>query len=373
VSIARVYLAPYSVPLAEPWPSAEGPVTTRNGWLLGLENERGIVGWGESAPWPGFGLESHASSGAALRLCSKFLIGIPSAAYTVAAGDLPRLAPTAACPAARHAIDLALHDLAAREAGVSIARLLGGDDALQVVRANATLPRLVLSLTAERARRAVEMGADTLKLKVGGSPLKDDVARVRVARESVGERVSLRLDANQSWSEAEAVAALTAMRPFGIEYAEQPVKADDPECLARVRRASGVPVAADEGASSIAAIRLILDLEAADVVILKPMVHGGLRAAREVAALARERGIGIVVTSLLEGPIGQAGAVQLAASLGPTGYAHGVGTRLIALEGIRESAPSKPYAIDVPSGSGLGVAVEPVWRRAASLVAEVEA
>ena len=96
MTIRGVWIRSYSVPLREPWPSAEGPVTERVGSLVLLEEEGGWVGRGESAPWPGFGLETHASSVAALRGAASRLIGLPREGYLAAAADLHRLAPVAA-------------------------------------------------------------------------------------------------------------------------------------------------------------------------------------------------------------------------------------------------------------------------------------
>ena len=327
--IARVRLATYSVPLNPSWPSAEGPVSRREGAILVLEEDRdrgGHVGFGETAPFPGFGLETYASSVASLRLAAKYLVGIPRERYTSAIIDLHRLAPVAACPCARHAIDLALHDLLARHARVPLARHLGGSGALRTVEVSGAIPRLSASETADRALLAVDRGHRTIKIKVGGGPAAEDVARVRATRDVVGRTVRIRVDANQSWSEAEATAALRAMEPFEIEFCEQPVAADAVEAMARVRASTSIPIAADESVIDAAGARRLLEAGAADVLILKPMALGGLHAARAVAVRAEEFGAAVVVTSLLESEVGRAGALHFAASLGRGRHAHGVAT-----------------------------------------------
>lgn len=360
MSLRRVLIGSYSRLLDPPWPSAEGPVRRRFGSILTLEDEDGRIGLGETAPFPGFGLETHASSVAALRLAARRLLGLPADAYLAAAADLPRLAPVAASPCARHAIDLALHDLAAQRAGVSIAQLLGGDRALPEVAVNATIPRLSAGETVDAARRLAAAGFGTLKLKVGGVPLAEDVARVRALREALpGAR--LRVDANQAWSEGDAVTALQAMRDFNLEYCEQPVAADAIDAMARVRAACGVPIAADESLRDAATVERILAAGAADVLILKPMALGGLHAARSIAARAENAGLPVVVTSLLESPIGRTGALHLAASLGAPRYAHGT-----APEGA--DSPTIP----VPPGPGLGAAPDPLLETAAVLAAAGE-
>lgn len=141
-SIARVRLGGYRFAFRAPWPSAEGPRAEREGILLALEDDEGRTGAGESAPFPGFGMETPESSLSALRIAARFAIGLPPEHFLEAAADLPRLAPVAASPGARAAIDLALHDLAAQRACVPLARFLGGGDAADHVHANASIPRV---------------------------------------------------------------------------------------------------------------------------------------------------------------------------------------------------------------------------------------
>ncbi|HKW50850.1 MAG TPA: enolase C-terminal domain-like protein, partial [Candidatus Eisenbacteria bacterium] len=222
-------------------------------------------------------------------------------------------------------------------------------NALEEVVVNAAIPRLPAGEAARAAAASVASGVWTIKVKVGGAPLTEDVSRVRAVREAAGPAVRIRIDANQSWSEDEAIQALTELRPFDIEYCEQPVAADAIESLARVRAASGV-------------------LIAADVLIVKPMALGGLQAARSVAALAEERGAAVVVTSLLESDIGRTGALHLAASLGPGRYAHGVGSGGWTLDGSRRETSYLGGKARVPTEPGLGASLPTPFGSAAELI-----
>jgi o-succinylbenzoate synthase len=355
-SIARVRLGGYRFAFRAPWPSAEGPRAEREGILLALEDDEGRTGVGESAPFPGFGMETPESSLSALRLAARFAIGLPPEHFLEAAADLSRLAPVAASPGARAAIDLALHDLAAQRAGVPLARFLGGDDAADHVHANAAIPRVPPAEAASAAVAAVAAGARCLKLKVGGVPLAEDLARVRSVREGAGPGVALRLDANQAWSEVEALEALRALAEFHPEYVEQPVAAGAIEALARVRAASGVPVAADEALTDLRAARRLAAARACDVFVVKPAALGGIAAARAVIAIARNAGIRVVVTTLLDAAVGRAGALHLAASLGDEGD-HGLATGSALAEDLLPGIADRPGRLSLPSGSGIGDAV----------------
>jgi len=353
--IERAWIHSYEVPLSPPWPSAEGNVDRRVGSILVLEDE-GFVGRGETAPWPGFPVETHASSVAALRLAARRLVGLPAEAYLDAVEGLDRMAQLASAPCARHAVDLALHDLAAQRAGTPLAALLGGPDALPSVPVNAAIPRGEPDSMARRAREFVQSGIGTIKLKVGGAPIALEIERVRAVRDAVGPSIRIRIDANQAWFERDAIEALEKLAPYTIEYCEQPVAALD--AMARVRAESPIRIAADESVRDLASARAVLDRRAADILVLKPMVLGGLRATRRVAELARERGAGIVVTSFLESEVGRAGALHVAASLGPANHAHGIVSGVSPFaNGIRFS-PGPDGTLEVPREPGLGIGRE---------------
>jgi len=316
--IIRFTLTPYECPMDPPWLAGE----PRRGVILTLEEEGGGRGFGESAPLGGFGLETLPSSIAALRLASKYLLGMPRERYGDAVADLHRLAPVVASPCARYAIDLALHDLMAQWAKKPIARLLDDLHAVDETPVNAALPRLPREDLVAAALAAVGDGYRTLKLKVGGIPIEEDVARVRSVRDAVGGGIRLRIDANRAWSEAAAVLALRALEDVGLEYCEEPVF--DPEAMARVKKEVRVPIAADESVLDLDTTKRLIECDAIDVLVLKPMAVGGLYPARAIATMARDHGIDIVVTTMLETPIGRRGALHLAASLGPALYAHGL-------------------------------------------------
>ena len=169
------------------------------------------------------------------------------------------------------AIDLALHSLMGYWAR-SRSHACWAIHAVDEVPINAALPRLPREGLVTAAQAAVAEGYGTLKLKVGGIPIDEDVARVRAVRDTVGRDVRLRIDANRAWSEVDAVKALRALEDVGLEYCEEPVS--DPESMARVKNAVRVPIAADESVVDLDSARRLLESGAADVLVLKPMALG---------------------------------------------------------------------------------------------------
>lgn len=166
-------------------------------------------------------------------------------------------------------------------------------------------------------------GCRTAKVKVAepGQSEGDDEARVAAVRDALGPAGAIRVDANTAWDVDTAVARITALDRFGLEYVEQPC--GTVEELAAVRRRVDVRIAADEVVRRSADPRRVALREAADVVVLKVQPLGGVRAALEVA---EAHGLPCVVSSALESSVGIAAGVALAAALPELPFACGLAT-----------------------------------------------
>jgi L-alanine-DL-glutamate epimerase-like enolase superfamily enzyme len=218
---------------------------------------------------------------------------------------------------AKSALDVALHDLAARRLGVPLVRLLGGT-ALSV-RTDVTISTGEIERVSADAGRRRADGFSTLKLKVG-TDAASDVARVKAVRDAGGPDVTVRLDANQGWTAREAIRAIRTLEDAGtgVELVEQPVAAWDLDGLATVTAAVDTPVMADESCFGLRDLTAIIRLHAADLVNVKLAKCGGLRTAHTLLELAAAHGVGAILGSMMEGPIGVGAAASLAAAHGST-------------------------------------------------------
>ena len=168
-------------------------------------------------------------------------------------------------------------------------------------------------------------GCRTAKVKVAepGQTVADEIARLEAVRDAIGPGGAIRIDANGLWDVDTALARLAVLdrAAGGLEYAEQPVPtvAD----LAAVRRATHVPIAADESIRRAEDPLAVVRAHAADIVVLKVQPLGGVRAC---LALAEQVGLPVVVSSALETSIGLAAGIALAAALPELPYACGLAT-----------------------------------------------
>ena len=215
------------------------------------------------------------------------------------------------------------------------------------VAVNAIVPALDARAATELVVDAVTVdGCTVIKVKVAdrGQGFDEDVARVaavRTALDDTGAAVGrIRVDVNGGWTVDEAVERLDVLSDIadGLEYAEQPCATLD-ECAEVRSRLPHVPVAVDEGArlavtlddALVAAIR-----DAADVVVLKAIPLGGVRAALDLAA---RLGLPVTVSGSLDSTVGLSSALALAGALPDEPLASGLGTgRLLAADTTDETA-----------------------------------
>lgn len=325
--------------LRAPFVAAWGSVTDRPLVLVALEDDDGHVGLGEAAPLPGYhGVNAQdvlESLEAARHILASRARGTPDQV-------LSEWRRTAVTPAVA-AVDIAIWDLEARRAGMPVWQLLGAAGA-EPVEVNATIAADDRAGAAAQAAAARASGFRCVKCKVA---IGDDAGRLAAVRAVLGRDVALRLDANGGWSVDEAVASLRAFAPVGIELCEEPVRG-----LAQTQAVAdavpGVPIALDETASAAGA----LEDRVCQAVCLKLAGCGGITGLLDAARTARASGYEVYLASTLDGPLGIAAALHVAAALRPD---RPCGLATLELFAERKD-PLAPQAgrITVPGGHGLG-------------------
>src|SRR4051812_41462359 len=239
MQLEELEVIPYSLPFREPYVTARGELLERKLVLVRIRGE-GLEGLGETASLSLRGGPGVDSIAAELRdRCWPALQdgGLdPERIWSATA----RCRNRGASPEAIAAVDIALHDLAARAVGQPVWQLLGADRA-EPVTCNATLAAGNPAATRAMLVPWVAQGFQTFKLKVG---LPGDVTQVATVRETLGGDVSIRVDANGAWTVSDATERLTALIGHRIELAEQPVGTY--EQMVELRQRVQVHISADE-------------------------------------------------------------------------------------------------------------------------------
>jgi L-alanine-DL-glutamate epimerase-like enolase superfamily enzyme len=198
------------------------------------------------------------------------------------------LTPGCLSSTALAAIDVALWDLAAKRAQTPLYLLLGGAQSrVRLYNTHVGWLNRPLAEMVDRSIEAVERdGFTALKLKVGKPDAAEDVERVAKVREAVGNRVTLMIDANQSWTIDEAIARTRALEPYDLYWIEEPLEATDLDGFVRLGQHIATARAGGESLYSPAAFHEVVRRGALD--ILQPDVArvGGITAALAVCHLA---------------------------------------------------------------------------------------
>lgn len=206
---------------------------------------------------------------------------------------------------------------------------------------------------AETARRFLDQGFNTFKIKIGVSP-ESDIALVEAMRRAIGGR-DLRADVNGAWTPGTARRQLEKLKAYDLAYVEQPLELDDLIGHVELRRSQPVPVALDESAYTLADVGNIIRMGAADVVLLDPHEAGGLWQVVKQAAICEAAGVPVTLHSGGELALSQAAYVHLAAAIPNMTLA--IDTEQTYLAG--DIAPNGPRlsqgGFDVPRDPGLGV------------------
>jgi L-Ala-D/L-Glu epimerase len=338
---------PQVLRLALPLETSYGTVRERVLLIVGLTDEDGVTGYGEAAPLAPYDGVSPRRVREALEAYRPVLMQSERRSGPAHPAQL-----LDACrrmcdePAALAAIDLALWDRAGRRAGRPVAALLTDDPAPRVP-VNAMVSATDRAGAAVQAAQAVRGGFECVKVKVG---VGDDAGRLAAVRAATGTQVALRIDANGAWGVEQAVRAIEALAPVGLELVEEPTHGL--EAVRAVRERVAVRIAIDETAAEHGA----LGAGVADAVCLKISRCGGIAGLVAAAALVRASGAEPYVASTLDGPLGVAAALHAAAALASRGPMPHCGLATLGLfEDLDDPLPVRGGQIAVPSGGGLGV------------------
>ena len=336
------------VPLAEPFRIAYDVVTQVTNGLATAE-AGGVRGFGEAAPVRTITGEDTAAAVAAVQRWHDAGGRVP-----VDPRDLHTL--PIASPAGRAAIEGALLDLAARQAGEPLCVHLGG-------RRPAPLPSsITLGLGDDAAidgwvDRQRAAGFRILKVKAGLG-LERDLARLRRVRERAGASTQLRLDPNQAWTRDEAVRALPALRDVGVQILEQPLAKDDLAGHARLRlqaRQHGIPIMLDESVFTPADARAALRAEACDWINIKLQKCGGAGPALAIAEAAQAANVPCMVGCMVETRVGMLHAAHVVLAHPNIQAADLDGHTFLASDPVQGGGILRDGRFDVGDAPGLGV------------------
>jgi L-alanine-DL-glutamate epimerase-like enolase superfamily enzyme len=191
-------------------------------------------------------------------------------------------------------VDLALWDLQARRAGTSVTGLMGQrQDSVEVYGSGVNLHYSLGELVAQ-VERWVAAGHNAVKIKVGKPDIREDAERVAAVRKVLGPHRKLMIDANQRWDLPATFRALDVLGEFGLDWLEEPLRADDLWAYRRLRQHSPVPIALGENLHTIYRFRDFIEAGAVDIIQPNIIRVGGITPFRRIVELARTHSIRVM-------------------------------------------------------------------------------
>ncbi|WP_175412561.1 enolase C-terminal domain-like protein [Streptomyces sp. TRM64462] len=354
----RVVRAPYRRPFA----ISSGTSPELVSLVVEVRTDDGLWGFGEASPMTAYTGETLAGLTAAVtEHVGPALVGRDP--RDLAGAHTAMDAAIRGQHLAKAALDLALHDLAARAVGWPVQLLLGGGRTGARVPTTWVVGLGTLEETADEAARYARLGFPHVKLK-GGTDPERDVALVTAVRKAVPESVELSLDANEGYAPGDAARTVGRLADAGLDVIEQPLPRWDLDGLAALRgRADGVRVMADESLQSPHDALEIVRRGAADVLNIKILKVGGLHRARQVAALAEAAGLAVKIGTMPELGVATLAAAHLSAALPhATVPPDLVGPLLVTEDPLAPAAfaaTARTGYVDLPETPGLGHALAP--------------
>lgn len=345
-SIVDVSVEPVEHPLEEPFEIALGTRTTARNVRVRVETDAGAVGFGEGSPMPPVTGETQGAALDVAQTAAGLVAGEPIEEYRRLIDRVRTSFP--GMVSASFAVETALLDAYCRERGVALSELFGGPPT--PVETDITIPIIPAEAAREQATSAVAAGFEHLKVKTG-SDVETDLDRVLAVREAAPD-ATLKIDANQGWTEAETIRFERDLHDHGVELAhiEQPVRADDIPGLARVRDVVSTPIAADESVFTPADAMAVVRAEAADVINIK-LGKSGLLAADEIVGIAQAANLELMIGCMLESAVGIHASAHLVAGSRAFSYVD-LDANLLLAEDVVET--SFDPSIDI-TGPGHGI------------------
>lgn len=312
MKIKEIEITPVAVPLKRPHKMAIGTVKQLDSVIVQIKTDSGIVGLGEAAPAPFFSHETQESVVSVLtKYIGPYLLGKDP--FDLEAIFLTLDKEVKGNYFAKTAIDLACHDIMGKAFGVPIYKLIGGK-----VRDEIPLSWSLASSDIEKdLREAEEMiaqGVHIFKIKAGVLSPQEDVRRIKAIREALGDEVDLRVDANQGWTAEVAVRIIDQISDCQITFVEQPVPMWDLDGMRKVAADVKVPIMVDEGIFTPDDAMKYVRYDAADILGIKIMKHGGLRGSKKIAAIAKGSGLNCYLGARMELSVAGAASIHFGVS-----------------------------------------------------------
>ncbi len=264
--------------------------------------------------------------------------------------EIDRIFPHA--PGTLAAMDMALHDVFCKYLGVSVAGFYG--QKIQKLPTSITIGIKNVADTLAEAQEYFDKKFKVLKVKLGNN-IEEDIERLVKLRERFGNKMALRVDANQGYSMEEVVKFFDRTKKLNIELVEQPTVVGTEGSVQTLPVHIRQRLAADESLTDLNAAFNLAAHKTFGIFNIKLMKCGGITAAKEMANIAKTANIDLFWGCNDESIVGITAALHIAFASQNTRYIDLDGSLDLAEDVVKSGFIIKNGVMYLPKGKGLGL------------------
>ena len=349
MKITHTEIYRFSIPM-EPFVIATGTMHFAQNVLIRIYTDAGIHGVGECSAFPMIVGETQETCLAMAKDFAQILKGKNPLEIPERMQDLLAYADHNAT--IKSAFDMALFDIAAKNAKLPLYQFLGGQK--KTIETDMTIGIDTPEGMAQTALKYQKNGCRIIKIKLG-KKVNEDIERVKQIRAAVGDEMILRLDANQGWSFDDALFALGELADQNIEFCEQPMRTWFDDQLPELNLNSPIKLMADESCYNHNDARKLINSQACEYINIKFSKSGGILEAQKIHEEALKHGVKCMIGSMLESRIALTANLHFALA-SPNVVFFDLDTCLLGhlVDPVVGGLTYDGYFLDVPETIGIG-------------------
>jgi L-alanine-DL-glutamate epimerase-like enolase superfamily enzyme len=305
MTIKEIDIYRYSIRI-EPFAIATGTMEFAQNVFIRVHTDAGFYGVGECSAFPMIVGETQETCLEMARNFAQIWKGKDALDIVSRLKDLD--AYVAGNTTVKSAFDMALYDLAAKNANLPLYQFLGGKK--RKIETDITIGIAETQAMVGSAMRYKDQGAHVLKIKLG-KDAAEDVLRMKAIRKAVGDEIVLRIDANQGWNYDDALSALKEMDRLNIQFCEQPMRTWYDDYLPLLRSQSPIRIMADESCYNHHDARRLIQSRSCDFVNIKLSKSGGINEALKIHQLVSDEGMPCMIGTMLESRLALSATLHL--------------------------------------------------------------
>jgi o-succinylbenzoate synthase len=356
MKITHTEIYRFSIPM-EPFVIATGTMDYAQNVLIKIYTDAGIYGTGECSAFPMIVGETQETCLAMAKEFAQLWIGKDPLDIPERMNEL--LGFAAHNSTIKSAFDMALFDIAAKNADLPLYKFLGGHK--KTVETDMTIGIGTPETMALKAIKHQENGCRIIKIKLGKG-VKEDIERVSQIRAAVGDEMIIRLDANQGWSFDDALFALGALAKYNIEFCEQPMRTWYNDKLPELNLNSQIPIMADESCYDHHDARKLINSLSCKFLNIKFSKSGGILEAQKIHEIALQHGVKCMMGAMLESRVALTAKLHFALA-SPNVVYYDLDTCLLGhlIDPVIGGVTFEGFFLDVPDTPGIGAEADPLF------------